>query len=143
MGQQSDPADTPDGNTLPVGIWHSKYRYPSSSRHGLFEGEHFVRLTRSGQWWVFKSLPNQAKSELIIRLTLRDWVATGTWQERTSPSGHYKGALYHGAIHLVLDEDSRHLRGKWLGHGKEQEVNVGGWELTFVGSDLPRNETGA
>lgn len=128
-----------DGDKLLSGIWHSKYRYPSSSRHGMFEGEHFVRLRRSGKHWVFESLPNRSKSALAVRLTLEDRVAIGTWQERTSPEGYYKGAVYHGAIQMILDEDGRQLRGKWLGHGKDMEVNVGNWELTFVGSRLPKN----
>ncbi len=59
-------------------------------------------------------------------------VATGAWRERTSPTGYYKGAVYHGAIQLVIDPMGRSMRGKWLGFGRDFKVNIGDWELTLV-----------
>ena len=120
-----------------TGIWKSHYRYPSTSRGGEFEGEHDVRLTQKGRWLVIESLPGQ-KSYLLIRLSLDDNIATGSWQEVSNPSGYYQGAIYHGAIQLVLDADGKHLRGKWIGFGKDMEVNVGPWELTYIGKAVPK-----
>lgn len=134
MRQSKQP---PVATDSPTGIWHSLYRYPSSSRHGLFEGEHFVHLQRDGDRWTFESLPNANKSHLLVQLTVNGRVATGTWQERTAKAGYYKGAVYHGVIQLLVDEDGRRLHGKWLGHGKDAEVNIGAWEFTFVGEELP------
>jgi len=59
-------------------------------------------------------------------------VATGTWSERTSPTGYYRGATYHGTIQLLLDPLGRSMSGKWLGFGKNFKVNSGEWELTWL-----------
>lgn len=120
-----------------AGIWHSRYRYPSSTRLKVFEGEHFVRLQRAGKQWVLESLPNVSKSYLILRLTVTDGIATGTWQEQTDPDGYYKGVIYHGAIQLVVDDDGRRMQGKWLGYSNDLTINVGSWEFDFVGKTLP------
>jgi hypothetical protein len=59
-------------------------------------------------------------------------VVTGTWSERTSPNGYYRGATYHGSLQLVADPMGRSMTGKWLGFGKRFKVNTGEWELTWV-----------
>ncbi len=124
---------------FPTGIWHSKYRYPSSSRHGVFENEHFISLKRErgSNEYVFESLPNANTSHLVVRLTVEGTVATGSWREETEKNGYYKGSVYSGAIQLVVDEDGRYMHGKWVGFGKDRTVNVGAWEFTFVGKELP------
>jgi hypothetical protein len=58
-------------------------------------------------------------------------ILTGTWVEHTSPDGHYRGAVYHGALQLVLDPTGRKMTGRWVGFGRDHEVNSGPWELTF------------
>lgn len=133
--RQSQPLT--DKSDLAIGIWHSAYRYTSDSRRGLFENEHFVRLERQDDGYYVESLPNDSKSRLTMRLKVEGSVATGTWREQTSPDGYYKGALYHGAIQLVIVDSGQSLRGKWVGFGKNQTVNVGAWELTYVGRNLP------
>lgn len=122
---------------LSTGIWHSVYRYSSDSRRGLFENEHFVRLVQKGDEYVLESLPNDSKSHLSVHLTVEDGVATGTWREHTSPSGYYKGALYHGAMQLVIADNGQSLKGKWVGFGKGRSINIGAWEFNFVGRSLP------
>ena len=45
--------------------------------------------------------------------------------------GYYRGARYHGAIQLLVEPTGRRLAGKWVGFGKQMDVNTGPWELTF------------
>lgn len=122
---------------LPLGIWRSHYKYTSSGRKGEFDNEHLVRLQTDGKQFVFESVPNANKSYVIIRVSLNGDIATGSWQEETEPDGYYKGAVYYGAIQLVVSEDQKQLAGKWVGFGKDMEVNVGPWEFTYVGPELP------
>ena len=55
-------------------------------------------------------------------LTQNGHVLTGTWTERTSPGGYYQGAVYHGAIQLLLEPSGRRMAGKWAGFGREWDV---------------------
>lgn len=120
-----------------TGIWRSTYRYTSSSRNGEFTSEHYMRLKRQGPSLVLESLPRDSRSYLLIRLLLDGNIATGSWQEETDPHGYYKGAMYHGAIQMVLHDGGKKMQGKWLGYGKDKAVNVGPWELTYVGDTPP------
>lgn len=58
-------------------------------------------------------------------------VATGSWPEQTATDGYYRGARYHGAIQLVVEPTGRRMTGKWVGFGKEFDVNTGPWQLVF------------
>ncbi|SRR6266496_12666 len=124
---------------LPFGIWESTYSYPSTGREGMFEGHHYTRLLQKDHHLVFESLPKVNESYLIVRLSVDDDIATGSWQEQTEPTGYYQGAVYYGAIQLVVSEDRKKLTGKWVGFGKGMEVNVGPWEFTFLGEKLPHD----
>jgi hypothetical protein len=86
---------------------------------------------------VFESVPHKNKSYLFIRLFVDGNIATGSWQEETDPQGYYKGAIYHGAIQLTLHNNGKTMRGKWLGYGKDMQINVGPWELAYVGDAIP------
>src|ERR1700733_829378 len=86
-----------------TGIWHSTYTYTSSSRPGEFKTEQYLRLHRQGEHFIFESFPRQGESYIHIRLTLDGAIATGSWSEETDPNGYYKGAVYSGAIQLVVD----------------------------------------
>ena len=44
-----------------------------------------------------RSLSESSRSNLIMDLTQNGAVITGTWSERTNPSGYYQGSVYHGA----------------------------------------------
>jgi len=119
------------------GIWRSTYRYTSSSRKGEFENEHFVRAHQKGNQLVFESVSKANKSYLVVRLSLDGDIATGSWQEDTERYGYYKGAIYHGAIQLTISKDRRKFTGKWVGFGKDMELNVGPWEFIYVGEKVP------
>ena len=120
------------------GIWRSHYRYPSTSRQAEFENEHLVRMHQFDKELIIESLPEKVnKSYVMVHLTLNNNIATGSWQEETDPDGYYKGAVYYGAIQVVVSPDKKHLKGKWLGFGKDMEVQVGPWKFTYLGEEIP------
>jgi hypothetical protein len=121
------------------GVWHSKYVYHSSGRNRDFEGEHYLALRQQGMRLLGQSLPHTIDSRLKLDLSVEGSVATGTWTERTSPTGYYKGAVYHGALQLVVDPMGRRMQGRWLGFGRDFQVNTGGWALTWVDGSLSRS----
>jgi len=122
------------GNDRLAGVWRSRYVYYSSGRTAEFEGEHNVVLRSQGGRLVGQSLPDSLDSRLRLDLSVDGAVATGTWSERTSPTGYYHGATYHGTIQLVVDPLGRSMNGKWLGFGKNFSVNSGTWELAWIDS---------
>jgi|SRR5581483_58279 len=127
-------ADTATGLS---GVWRSTYRYTSSGRTGDFTSEHLVRLKQQGTSLVIESLPRDSRSSLLIRLSLQGNIATGSWQEETDPHGYYKGAVYHGVLQMVLHDDGKSMHGRWLGYGKDMQINVGPWDLAYVGDTAP------
>lgn len=114
------------------GVWLSRYVYYSDSRENDFEGKHYVVLRQEDGGLVAQGLPNEEGSELSIRLSRKRSVVTGTWTERTSPTGHYKGASYHGTLQMLVDPMGRSMSGKWIGFSKDFKVNSGDWSLTWV-----------
>ena len=114
------------------GIWHSRYLYYSSGREHELEGEHYVVLRQEEARIDGQSLPHSMDSMLRLHLSLDGSVATGTWTERTSPDGYYRGATYHGTIQLLADPVGRRMSGRWLGFGRNFRINTGEWELTWV-----------
>lgn len=122
----------PAGNDTLTGIWHSRYAYYSSGREEEFEAEHYVVLRYQNGRLFGQSLPHSRDSRLRLDLSVDGSIATGTWSERTSPGGYYKGAIYHGTIQLLVDPMNRSMNGKWLGFGKNFTVSSGAWELTWV-----------
>jgi hypothetical protein len=68
-------------------------------------------------------------------LSVDDDVATGTWHETTAPEGDFKGMLYSGALQLLISKDGQRMEGKWVGIGRDYELNrpdifTGKWLLT-------------
>lgn len=114
------------------GVWHSRYAYPSTGRQANFVGEHFVVVKQHGTSLTAESVPAENGSVLNLDLRLAGSVATGTWSERTSQSGYYRGAVYHGAIQLVVDPMGKAMSGKWLGFDREFRVNSDMWELRWM-----------
>lgn len=117
------------------GIWLSRYEFFSSSRDNTFTGLHHVILTHHGNRITGHSLPNASfnpDSPLSFDLTVDRNIVTGTWVEQTAQDGYYQGARYHGAIQLLLDPTGRRMAGKWVGFGKEFDVNTGPWELRLL-----------
>ena len=119
-----------------LGVWRSTYWYPSRSRKGSFKSEHYVQLHRVNHYLVAESLPD-SPSYLLVRTTLNDNVATGSWHEQTDAHGYYKGTIYHGAIQLLVSDEGTRLKGKWVGFGKDMTVNVGDWQFDYIGQELP------
>ncbi len=117
------------------GIWHSRYRYHSSGRGRQFDGEHYVVLRQQDHRMTGQSLPQSGDSRLKLNLSVNGSIATGTWSERTSPAGYYRGATYHGTIQLIVSPAGAEMTGRWLGFGKSFTVNTGEWVLTRVDSD--------
>jgi hypothetical protein len=129
-GTERLPAVTPRvGNYS--GVWVSRYEYFSSGRSDTFIEQHFVVLVQHGHRVTARSLPGSSDSSLSMDLTVDANVITGTWVEETASAGYYRGARYHGAIQLLVEPTGRRLAGKWIGFGKELEVNTGAWELNF------------
>jgi Tfp pilus assembly protein PilV len=116
------------------GIWKSRYVYPSSGRGKDFEGEHYVVLRQQGAQLLGESLPHSTGSHLRLDLSVESSIATGAWTERTSPTGYYKGAVYHGTLQMVVNPMGRLMTGRWIGFGKDFKINAGAWELTWVSS---------
>ena len=68
-------------------------------------------------------------------LTVNGQVVTGTWTEQTSPADYYQGGVYHGAIQLLLDPTGRRMAGRWVGFGRDFDLNSGPWTLELVSAD--------
>lgn len=113
------------------GVWLSRYEYYSSGRGETFTGLHYVVVLQHGNRLTVRSLPGSADSSLAMDLTVDGNVITGTWVEQTAEAGYYRGARYHGAIQMLVEPTGRRMVGKWVGFGKEMDVNTGPWELTF------------
>jgi Na+-translocating ferredoxin:NAD+ oxidoreductase RnfG subunit len=119
------------------GVWRSIYQYHSSSRNADFENEHYLKAYQKGNVLTLETLPKVNRSYVTMRLSANDNIATGTWEETTDPDGPYKGATYNGAIQLVVAADANTMDGKWVGFGKNMDINTGKWSLTYVGAELP------
>ncbi|MDH6610269.1 transcriptional regulator with XRE-family HTH domain [Streptomyces sp. SAI-208] len=130
------PQGAPRGNYS--GIWLSQYEYVSSGRgEQVFTGKHFVVLLQHGNRMTVRSLPGASSnpdSPLTIDLTVDNNVVTGTWVEQTAADGYYRGARYYGAIQMLIEPTGRRMAGKWVGFGKEFDINTGPWELRLQDS---------
>ncbi len=134
----------PDGRPAPApgplgddcsGVWLSHYEFFSSSRANTFSGSHHVLLRHHGNRITATSLPGASSnphSPLTLDLTVDRNIVTGTWTEQTADAGYYRGARHHGAIQLLVDPTGRLMTGKWVGFGKEFDVNTGPWELRLL-----------
>ena len=125
------------------GIWLSRYEFYSSGRGETYTGEHYVVVLQHGDRLTVRSLPESAGSQLTMDLTVDGPVVTGTWVEQTESGGYYRGARYHGAIQLMAEPTARRMRGKWLGFGKDLDINSGPWELVFQDASTSRGSLAA
>jgi DNA-binding transcriptional regulator YiaG len=126
-GKTAQPA--PQGNYS--GVWLSRYEYYSSGRDATFTGRHYVVVLQHGNRLTVRSLPGSSDSPLSMDLTIDGNVITGTWVEQTAREGYYRGARYHGVIQILVEPTGRRMAGKWVGFGREMDVNSGPWELVF------------
>lgn len=133
-GAAPSPQATPRGNLS--GVWLSTYEYVSSGRGGeVFRGKHYVVLLQHGNRLTGRSLPNGSlnpDSPLTLDLQVEGSTVTGTWTEQTASEGYYRGARYFGAIQMLAEPTGRRMAGKWVGFGKEFDVNTGPWELRLM-----------
>ncbi|WP_062213638.1 DNA-binding transcriptional regulator [Streptomyces sp. NBRC 109706] len=137
------PRSAPQSSTAQVrgnfsGIWLSRYEYFSSGRDRRYVGQHYVVVLQHGDALTVRSLPDSSDSTLSIDLKVDGGVVTGTWSEQTSTESYYSGARYHGAIQLLVDPTGRRMSGKWIGFGKEFDVNTGPWDLIFQDASTSR-----
>jgi hypothetical protein len=112
-------------------VWLSRYEFFSSGRDATFTGSHYVVMLQHGNRLTARSIPGSSESTLTLDLTVDGSVITGTWMEQTESAGYYRGARYHGAIQLLAEPTGRRLVGKWVGFGRDMDVNTGPWELVF------------
>ncbi|MBN9736572.1 MULTISPECIES: hypothetical protein [unclassified Pseudonocardia] len=115
------------------GAWASSYSYPSTSRGRDLESDHLVDIECRDGRLVGTSRPDGTGSELVLTLDTEGVLVTGTWHERTSPTGHYRAASYHGTVQLVLDPTGTALTGRWLGISKQYTIKSGEWRLRRTG----------
>lgn len=132
-------APPPTGGDRLAGVWQSRYVYCASSRHSEFIGEHYVVFNQQENHLSGQSLPNSLNSLLTLDLSVSDSAVTGTWIERTSPTGYYKGAVYRGAIQLLIGPTGNRMTGRWLGFDKESNINSGDWELARVAASTSKS----
>jgi len=126
----------PRSETAPLnGIWLSTYVYESSGRGATFTSSHYVLVIQQGAVVQVRSLPGTAPGRVLMDLTVNGQVITGTWTEETNPGGYYQGAVYHGAIQMLLEPTGRKMDGKWAGFGRDFDVNTGPWSLELVTHD--------
>lgn len=119
-----------------TGIWRSRYEYVSSSRENqTFASQHYVVILHHGARLQLRSLPETAPGRVLMELTVNGQVVTGTWSEETNPGGYYKGSVYHGAIQMLLDPTGHRMSGKWVGFGRNFDLNTGPWTLELITSD--------
>lgn len=125
-----------------AGVWLSTYEYVSSGRSGeVFTGKHYVVLLQHGQTLTARSLPNGSlnrDSPLTLDLQVDGHTVTGTWTEQTAVDGYYQGARYFGALQMLAEPTGRRMAGKWVGFGREFDVNTGPWELRLVDASTDR-----
>lgn len=120
-----------------TGTWHCRYWYPSNEHEGEDVSEYDMKVHQQDRELVFESLPNEAESYMLVRLTLDGDLATGTWHETTSPHGAFKGAMYSGAGQLLATDSGQRFEGKWAGIGFDHDLSKpriysGNWELVRV-----------
>lgn len=113
------------------GIWRSEYSYYSSRRNQHYTEAHYVVMRQSDSALAIESLRHSSGSELRLDVAVDGMFATGTWEERTSPTGYYKGAIYRGAIQLLVAPSLTSMSGKWIGFGKNFRINNGDWSFTL------------
>jgi len=117
-----------------AGTWHSTYWYPSNTHSGEDTSEYDVTVTQKGNQLVLQSKLTEDGAYILLRLSIDDHLATGTWHETTAPQGAFKGMIYSGALQLIISEDGDTMEGKWVGIGRDYKMNrpdiyTGKWKL--------------
>jgi hypothetical protein len=132
------PSTSPTQPGAYSGVWLSRYEYYSSSRNESRADLRYVVVLQHGDRLTVRGLPGASTSHLTMDLTVDATVVTGTWVEQTEPDGHYRGARYYGAIQMLADPTNHRLTGKWIGFGKNLDINTGPWELVLIDPSTSR-----
>ena len=129
------PLPDPTANYGPLtGIWLSRYEFESSGR-GILSNRHYVMVLQRGAHLMVRSLPASA-SRLSLELDVNGQVVTGTWTEHTSREGYYGGAVYNGALQMLLAPTEHSMVGKWVGFGRRLEMKTGNWSMELVAGSV-------
>ncbi len=109
------------------GEWDSTYHY---GEHGEHSSKHVMVFEYDSL--IGQSLPQEDGSEvnMALRHDPKNNVLTGFWQEATSPTGTYKGDIFHGALQLILNDTLTRAEGEWVGFDRARStVGHGKWVL--------------
>jgi hypothetical protein len=124
-----------------TGIWRCSYWYPSNNHDGDDVSEYYVNVRRkpSGQL-VMESLPNESGAYILVTLKIDDNIATGSWEEHSSPTGEFKGMIYSGVMQLLVGPSRQTMTGLWVGVGRDRKANAakmysGKWKLVRAGDN--------
>jgi hypothetical protein len=49
--------------------------------------------------------------------------------DRAGPAGYCKGPVYHGAIQFLTELSGHRMTGRWIGFGRDLEINDGPWTV--------------
>lgn len=127
----SEPARlTPIMPTL-TGIWESRCTYESSSRGETFVDRAHLVLIHAGDEITARSIDGSVTDggSILMRLTQKGRVITGTWEQTTGPDSYYRGQQFHGAVQFQLEAAGAYMGGQWVGFGREFDINTGPWTL--------------
>jgi hypothetical protein len=119
-----------------VGLWDSSYSFYSTGRNAEFHHSHQIGLRAEHGKLIGRSVSTHTGT-IELELTTDGLLITGSWAEYTSPTGYYRGAVYHGILQLVLDPTGRTMAGQWLGPDKHFVINAGPWTLTRSATPSP------
>ncbi|OGL25577.1 hypothetical protein A2708_01265 [Candidatus Saccharibacteria bacterium RIFCSPHIGHO2_01_FULL_49_21] len=109
------------------GRWHSRYEYGDGKI-----GEHEVNLLPQRNQGILGVSPEvEGESHLVLELEFQlPRKLAGSWRERTSGTGEYRGKVFEGFLMLILNDDFTAAKGQWIGDNRDQtEVNSGTWTL--------------
>ena len=117
------------------GIWQCTYWFPSNNHDGEDPSEYEMQVKQTGNKLILESLPNESGAYMVVRLVLNGTLATGKWEETTSPTGEFQGMIYSGALQLIVNDEQNRMDGMWVGVGRSHELNKpqiysGRWELS-------------
>jgi hypothetical protein len=108
----------------------------AAERYGLDPDE--ALATGSGPWIPVADPKAQPGPLTGIWLSSYEYESTG--RGATFTSHHYvavvQGAVYHGAIQLLLEPTGRKMTGKWVGFGRDFDLNTGPWTLELITSTV-------
>lgn len=112
------------------GTWLSRYEYTEGANSEPSVSEHRIEFKSDGNKWIGESISQPDESEVTLELTQDNAEFSGTWRERTAPSGHYEGREFSGLLMLTLNEQGTELNGMWLGASSSAgRIKSGTWTL--------------